>query len=67
MPKKPRRLPMKEEMASESDDPKRVSQTRMYKGPLRMLSLKNSFYGAIREVKAPGVGMIRTTKAGRCR
>lgn len=67
LPKKPRALPRKEEVASESDDPKRVSQMRMYKGPVRVLSSKSSFHGAIRaEVRAPGAGVERTTKAGRC-
>lgn len=45
MPKKPRTLPRREEMVSESNDPKWVSQMRMYKGPLSMLSLKDYFNG----------------------
>lgn len=45
MPKEPRTLPRREEMVSESNDPKWVSQMRMYKGPLRMLSLKDNFNG----------------------
>lgn len=41
-------LPKKEEMISELNDPKGASQMRMHKGPLRMLSLKDSFKGATR-------------------
>lgn len=47
MPKKPRTLPRKEEMVNESNDPKSVV-TKRHKGPLRTLSLKNSFNGVIR-------------------
>lgn len=63
MPKKSGMLPRKEEMASEWNDPRRVSQTKMYKGPRRMLSLMKSFHAAVRaEVRAPGAGVLRRTQ-----
>lgn len=46
--KEPRTLPKKEEMIGELNDPKRASQMRMRKGPLRMLSLNSSFNGVTR-------------------
>lgn len=49
-------------MASEWNDPKRISQMKMHKGALR-ISLKNSFHGARRvEVRAPGAGVLRRTQ-----
>lgn len=56
MPKKPTTLPKEDEMVSEPNDPKRVRQMRMYKGPWETVSLKDSINRVIRAERFQGLG-----------
>lgn len=56
MPKKPTTLPKEDELVSEPNDPKRIRQMRMYKGPWKTISLKDSINRVIRAERFQGLG-----------